>query len=188
MSETQHYPLYPPTDRVIPEGEDRERLVCRQCRHIFYENPKVIVGAVCVWEDRYLLCRRAIEPRKGFWTMPAGYLELSEATDKGAIREVWEEASARIVVDGLLALYNLPIISQVHLIYRGRMVSPDHAPGIESLETGLFAWDEIPWNDLAYPNVAWSLRHHRDLVGQTAFAPRGIPEDGWDGWTGWRAE
>ncbi len=179
---------HPPSDRLIPQGEDRERLVCRQCGHIFYENPKVIVGAVCVWENRYLLCRRAIEPRSGFWTMPAGYLELSESTEQGAVREVWEEARARVEVDALLAIYNLPIISQVHLIYRARMLGGDHAAGPESEDVGLFAWEDIPWDDLAYPNVAWSLRHHRDLAGRTGFAPRGIPEDGWTKWKGWRAE
>ncbi len=174
--------------RRIPEGEDRERLVCRDCGHIFYENPKIIVGAVCTWQDRYLLCRRAIPPRIGYWTMPAGYLELAESTEAGAIREVREEAGAEVAVDGLLGLYNLPIISQVHLVYRARMLSPACAAGIESQEVGLFAWDDIPWHDLAYPNVAWSLRHHRDLKGRTAFPPRGIPADGWQDWPGWRAE
>lgn len=168
--------------RVIPDGDERERLVCRDCGHIFYENPKIIVGAVCVWEDRYLLCRRDIEPRRGWWTMPAGYLELGESTDQGALREVWEEARATARVDALLAIYNLPEISQVHLIYRAHMLSAACAAGPESQEVGLFAWEDIPWKELAYPNVAWSLRHHRDLAGQSTFAPRGIPEDGWEGW------
>lgn len=179
---------HPPSDLRIPDGEDRERLICRQCGHIFYENPKVIVGAVCVWEDRYLLCRRAIEPRRGFWTMPAGYLELSESTGDGAAREVREEAGAEVEIDALLAIYNLPIISQVHMIYRARMLNPTHGAGLESLEVGLFAWDDIPWGELAYPNVAWSLQHHRDLAGRIDFAPRGIPDDGWTQWKGWRAE
>jgi ADP-ribose pyrophosphatase YjhB (NUDIX family) len=162
--------------RLIPEGEDRERVVCSQCGFVFYENPKVIVGAVCHWRGRYLLCRRAIEPRRGFWTMPAGYLELSETTEQGAVREVWEEARAKVTVDALLAVYSLPQISQVHLIYRAVMPSPDCAPGPESEEVGLFAWDEIPWSDLAYPTVTWSLTHHHDVAGQTVFAPRGVPE------------
>lgn len=166
--------------RSIPEGDERERLVCSDCGHIFYENPKIIVGAVCLWEGRYLLCRRNIEPRRGWWTMPAGYMELGESTDQGALREVWEEARAHVEIDALLAIYNLPVISQVHLIYRARMLSAECAPGPESQEVGLFAWDEIPWSDLAYPNVAWSLRHHRDLIGQAAFAPRGIPDGGWE--------
>jgi ADP-ribose pyrophosphatase YjhB (NUDIX family) len=162
---------------MIPDGDERERLVCGQCGHVFYENPKVIVGAVCVYEDRYLLCRRAIEPRRGFWTMPAGYMELEETTAQGAVREVWEEALARVEVDALLAIYDLPSISQVHMIFRARMLTPDFGAGVESEEVALFRWDEIPWDDLAYPNVAWSLQHHRDLVGQTGFAPRGIPPD-----------
>lgn len=167
--------LTKPHFRQIPEGDERERVVCTQCGHIFYENPKVIVGAVCAWEGRYLLCRRAIEPRRGFWTHPAGFMELSESTDQGAAREVWEEARAKVEVGALLAIYNLPVISQVHMIFRARMLSPDCAPGPESQEVGLFRWQDIPWDDLAYPNVAWSLHHHRDLMGQTDFAPRGIP-------------
>ena len=171
-----------PCLRLIPEGDDRERMVCGQCGHIFYENPKVIVGAVCDWDGRYLLCKRAIEPRRGFWTMPAGYLELAESTEQGAAREVWEEARAKVEIGALLAIYNLPKISQVHIIYRARMVSADYAAGPESEDVGLFAWDDLPWNDLAYPNVAWSLTHHRDLADQTNFAPRGIPDGGWAGW------
>jgi ADP-ribose pyrophosphatase YjhB (NUDIX family) len=161
--------------RRIPEGEDRERLVCSHCGYVFYENPKIIVGAVCDWQGRYLLCRRAIEPRRGFWTVPAGYMELSESAEQGARREVWEEALAQVTIDTLLAVYSLPHISQVHLIYRARMTSPEFAPGPESEAVDLFAWDAIPWDQLAYPNVAWSLRHHHDLIGQTGFAPRGIP-------------
>jgi len=164
--------------RLIPEGDERERLVCNQCGYVFYENPKIIVGAVCTWNDaEFLLCRRAIEPRRGFWTMPAGFMELSETTEQGAMREVWEEARAKVEIDSLLAIYNLPVISQVHMIFRARMLSPDFAPGPESEAVALFRWEDIPWSDLAYPNVAWSLRHHRALVGQTGFAPRGIPED-----------
>lgn len=163
--------------RMVPDGDERERVVCGLCGHIFYENPKIIVGAVCSFEDRYLLCRRAIEPRRGFWTVPAGYMELLESTEQGAVREVWEEARARVEIDALLAIYNLPAISQVHMIYRARMLSPDCAAGPESEEVGLFRWDDIPWDDLAYPNVAWSLHHHRDLAGQSGFAPKGIPGD-----------
>ncbi|CAA7621487.1 ADP-ribose pyrophosphatase [Magnetospirillum sp. LM-5] len=165
-----------PTSRLVPEGDDRERLVCRDCGFVLYENPKVIVGAVCTWEDRYLLCRRAIAPRIGFWTMPVGYMELHETTEQGAIREVWEEARATIEVDALLGLYAIPEISQVHMIYRGRMTNPDFAAGPESLEVGLFTWDEIPWDELAYPNVRWSLEYEREMKGRSGFAPRGRPE------------
>lgn len=170
-------PAFGPRHHQIPDGDDRPRLVCGECGYILYENPKIIVGAVCVWEDRYLLCRRAIEPRRGFWTMPAGYMELNETSEDGAAREVWEEARARVEIDGLLAVYNIPRISQVHLIYRGHMLTPEFAPGSESLEVRLFSWEEIPWNDLAYPNVAWSLQHERDLKGQRDFAPRGFPTE-----------
>ncbi|CAA7615775.1 ADP-ribose pyrophosphatase [Candidatus Terasakiella magnetica] len=164
-----------PISRAVPEGDDRERLVCGDCGFVLYENPKVIVGAVCTWEDRYLLVRRAIEPQHGFWTMPVGYMELGETTEQGALREVWEEANARAEVDGLLAVYSIPEISQVHMIYRARMLSPDFAPGVESLEVGLFRWDEIPWDALAYPNVRWSLEYEREMKGKAAFPPRVRP-------------
>jgi len=170
-------PPYGPRVRTIPEGDDRERLMCADCGYILYDNPKIIVGAVCLYEDQYLLCRRAIDPRRGFWTMPAGYMELHETAEQGAIREVWEEARAEVEIDALLAIYSIPRISQVHMIYRARMRTPACGPGPESLEVGLFRWDEIPWGELAYPNVGWSLRHERELKGQAGFAPRGIPPE-----------
>lgn len=168
-------PTFGPRVRKIPDGEDRPRLVCDDCGFILYENPKIIVGAVCTWQDRYLLCRRAIEPRRGYWTMPAGYMELDETVEQGAAREVWEEACAQVELDGLLAVYSIPRISQVHMIYRARMVTPDCAPGPESQEVALFLWDEIPWGELAYPNVAWSLEYERELKGRSDFAPRSVP-------------
>lgn len=170
-------PGFGPRIRMVPEGDDRDRLVCGECGFVLYENPKIIVGAVCLWQDRYLLCRRAIEPRRGYWTVPAGYMELHETTEQGAAREVWEEARARVEIDALLAIYNLPRISQVHMIYRARMLDPACAAGPESEEVGLFRWEDIPWDELAYPNIAWSLRHERDLRGQTGFAPRGVPPE-----------
>lgn len=164
-----------PIIRHIPEGDERERLVCGDCGFVLYENPKIIVGAVCTWEDRYLLCRRAIEPRVGFWTMPVGYMELNETTEDGARREVWEEACAQVEIQALLAVYSIPEISQVHMIYRAHMLTADYAAGPESLEVGLFAWDEIPWSELAYPNVRWSLEYERETKGKTCFPPRGRP-------------
>jgi len=164
-----------PTLRAIPDGDDRERLVCGDCGFVLYENPKIIVGAVCTWENRYLLVRRAIAPRIGYWTMPVGYMELGETTEQGALREVWEEARARAEIDGLLSVYSIPEISQVHMIYRARMLSPDCAAGPESQEVGLFTWDEIPWDHLAYPNVRWSLEYQRDTAALDAFPPRGRP-------------
>ena len=148
----------------IPEGDTRERRVCDDCGFIAYENPKVVVGSVVAHDDRILLCRRAIEPRRGYWTLPAGYLELNESTAGGATREAWEEARAEIAIEGLLAVYDIPRISQVQLIYRARLVTPAVAPGPESLEVRLFAWDEIPWPDLAFPSVGWALEHYRECL------------------------
>ena len=168
-------PAAGPTLLKVPEGDNRARLVCDDCGFVLYRNPKVVVGAVCRWEDRILLCRRAIDPRRGYWTIPAGYLELNETTAEGAVRETWEEAGARIEIDGLLAVYNIPRISQVQLIYAARLTSADIAPGEETLETRLARWDEIPWDDIAFPSVRWVLNDHRDFRPGEPFVPRGNP-------------
>jgi ADP-ribose pyrophosphatase YjhB (NUDIX family) len=152
-----------PSVTIVPDGDNRERLVCPDCGCINYENPKIVVGSVVRIGDRILLCRRAIEPRYGFWTLPAGYLELNESTAEGAMREAWEEAQARIAIDGLLAIYDIPRISQVQLIYRARLLDPEVAPGPESLEVGLFGWEEIPWEELAFPSVRWALTQEREV-------------------------
>ncbi len=161
--------------RMVPEGDTHERLVCETCGFIEYSNPKVVVGAVCVWEDRILLCRRAIEPRHGYWTIPAGYLELGESAAEGAAREAFEEANARIEIDGLLAVYSVPRISQIQVIYAARLLSPDVSPGIESLDTRLVDRADIPWDDLAFPSVRWALDQHRDYVPGKAFGARANP-------------
>lgn len=158
--------------RRAPEDDDRERLVCERCGFVNYENPKIVVGSVATWEDKILLCRRAIDPRDGYWTLPAGYLELNESPESGALREAWEEARARLEIDQLLATYAITRISQVQLIYRARLVTPDIAAGPESREVGLFTWDEIPWNQLAFPSVHWALAHFRETADQVVFAPR----------------
>lgn len=159
----------------VPEGDDRERLVCPDCGFVNYENPKLVVGSVAVWQDRVLLCRRAIPPRRGFWTLPAGYMELNESAAEGAVREAWEEACARIEIDRVLAVYSIPRISQVQVIFRASLVSPDIAIGPESAEVGLFSWDEIPWDDIAFPSVHWALRHFDEVRGQADFAARSNP-------------
>ncbi len=146
-----------PSVRMVPEGDDRERLVCPDCGHIHYENPTITVGAICTWEDKFLLCSRAIEPSLGLWTFPAGYLEENETTAEGAAREVWEEARARVQMDGLFGIYEIPRISQIYLIYRARMTASDCAPGPESADAALFFWDDIPWGELAFPSVSWAL-------------------------------
>lgn len=161
--------------RETPAGDNRPRLVCPECTYIKYDNPLVVVGSVVTWDDRILLCRRAIEPRRGYWTIPAGYLELNEAPEEGAMREAHEEALARIEIDALLAVYNIARISQVQLIYRARLLDPDIAPGEESLEVGLYDWKAIPWDDIAFPSVHWALNHYREVRDQPVFAARGNP-------------
>lgn len=164
-----------PVVREIPKGDDRERLVCPDCGFINYENPKVVVGSVATWEDRILLCRRAIPPRKGYWTLPAGYMELNETTAEGAMREAWEEACARIEIDALLAVYSIPRISQVQVMYRARLATPDIEAGPESLEVDLFEWDAIPWDDIAFPSVHWALGHFDEVRGLESFPARTNP-------------
>ena len=155
----------------VPEGDNRERHVCEDCGWIHYVNPKIVVGAVCTWEDRILLCRRAIEPRYGYWTIPAGFMEERETTQEGAAREAWEEAKADIEIGALLGVYNIPRISQVHMIYRAVLKSPEVGVGEESLEVKFVTWDEIPWDDLAFPSVRWALRDFERTLGQEAFQP-----------------
>ncbi len=162
--------------REVPHGDNRPRLVCTDCGFINYENPKVVVGSVCAWDDRILLCRRGIEPRKGYWTLPAGYMELNETTADAARREAWEEAQARIELDGVLAVYSIPRLSQVQVIYRARLLSPDVASGAETVEVGLFRWAEIPWPDIAFPSVRWALDHHRRALAEPGFPTQGNPQ------------
>lgn len=161
--------------RRVPDGDNLPRLVCGQCGFIHYENPKVVVGSVCTLGERILLCRRAIEPRRGYWTLPAGYLEARETTTAGAIREAWEEACAKIDIDAVLAVYSIPHNSQVQVIYRARLLSPEIAAGPESAEVGLFEWEDIPWSEIAFPSVRWALHHHREVRDQPTFAARTNP-------------
>ncbi|MBL28982.1 MAG: NUDIX hydrolase [Rhodospirillaceae bacterium] len=164
-----------PVVEMVPEGDNRLRMVCTDCGFIHYRNPLVVVGAVCAWEGRILLCRRAIDPRRGYWTIPAGYLELKETTQHGAAREAWEEAGARIAPEDVLAVYSIPRLSQVQVIYRAPLMSPDIEAGPESLEVGLFGWSEIPWEDLAFPSVRWALDHYRSYLESGDPTPRGNP-------------
>ena len=164
-----------PRVRMIPPGDDRPRLVCPECRYVAYQNPLIVVGSVPVWQDRILLCRRAIEPCRGLWTLPAGFMEEQETTSEGAIREALEEANATIEIDALLGIYQLPRISQVHFFYRARLTSPLIAAGYESLEVALFDWAEIPWHELAFPTVRWALADFDARRGQTSFSPAGNP-------------
>ena len=169
MSDENH--LRGPSVRSIPEGDNRERMICAECGYILYDNPK-IVGSVARWGERILLCRRSINPRHGYWTLPAGYLELNESASAGAEREAWEEARARIEIEGLLAIYDIPRISQVQLIYRARLLDEVIEAGTESLEVRLFDWQEIPWSELAFPSVSWALQHDREARATRDFTAR----------------
>ena len=164
-----------PTVLQIPEGDNRERLTCPDCGFINYENPKIVVGAVCTWEGRLLLCRRAIDPRRGYWTIPAGYMELNETAEVGAAREAKEEACANIYIEGLLGVYTIPRISQVQLIYRAKVEDGVFAAGDETEELDLFSWKDIPWDDLAFPSVKWALDHWREIAKEESWVPFANP-------------
>ncbi|WP_186107647.1 NUDIX hydrolase [Burkholderia gladioli] len=142
----------------IPSGDNRERFVCDQCGTIHYQNPRNVVGTVPVWGDQVLLCRRAIEPRHGYWTLPAGFMEMGETTSEAAARETHEEAGAHVEVQNLFTLLNVPHVHQVHLFYLARLTGPEYEAGEESLEVRLFDEAEIPWDDIAFPTVSQTLR------------------------------
>ncbi len=141
----------------VPAGDSLPRHVCVDCGVIHYLNPKVVVGAIPEWGDKVLLCRRAIEPRLGKWTLPAGFMENRETTAEAAARETLEEACARIAVGPLFALVNIAEISQVHLFYRAELQDLDYAAGPESLEVALFSEADIPWDTLAFRSVSFAL-------------------------------
>ena len=165
-----------PFVRRIPDGDTHERHVCADCGWINYVNPKIVVGAVSTWEDKILLCKRAIEPRYGYWTVPAGFMEEGESTAEGAIRETMEEAGARSEIEALIGIYNIPRISQVHMMYRARMTSPKLRAGVESLEVKLVDWAEIPWEEIAFPSGVWALKNFYDTKNLSAFQPFDNPE------------
>lgn len=150
-----------PVALQIPEGDNRPRYVCAQCETIHYHNPKLVVGSIPVWDVdgtvRVLLCKRAIEPRHGYWTLPAGFMENNETTSDAAVRETQEEAGANIEIGALFSLLNVAQVHQVHLFYLARLLDLEFAPGIESLECQLFAQHEIPWDELAFPTIRTTL-------------------------------
>ncbi|MDZ4759728.1 MAG: NUDIX hydrolase [Alphaproteobacteria bacterium] len=158
----------------VPEGDNRERRVCQTCGFVDYVNPRVVVGTLAHSGGRVLLCRRAIHPRRGYWTLPAGFMEEAESVEEGARREAREEANAELEIEGLLAVYSIPRISQVQIMFRARLLN-DPSPGPESLEVMLTAWDDIPWAELASPSVGWALRQWRETAGKTVFVPFGNP-------------
>jgi ADP-ribose pyrophosphatase YjhB (NUDIX family) len=152
-----------------PADDNRDRATCIVCTTIHYENPLNVVGTLPVWHDRVLLCRRAIEPRRGLWTLPAGFMELGETTAQGAIRETTEEAGARVELEGLYSLINVVRVGQVHLFYRARLLGADFAPGTESLEVKLFAEDEVPWDEIAFRTTQMTLQFYFDDRRQGQF-------------------
>ena len=146
----------------IPPDDTRERALCASCGEIHYENPINVVGTVPVWEDQVLLCRRAIEPRRGLWTLPAGFQEMGESTSVGALRETDEEAGARIELQELFTVLNVVRAGQLHLFYLARLLDTRFAPGPETLEAQLFREHEIPWDQIAFRTVRTTLEHYFD--------------------------
>ncbi len=141
----------------VPEDDNRERAVCPACHHIHYVNPLNVVGTLPIWGDQVLLCRRNIEPRKGFWTLPAGFMELGEITEEGAARETDEVAGAKIEMQGLYCVLNVVTAGQVHFFYRARLLDTTFNPGPETIEARLFHQHEIPWGELAFRTVKMTL-------------------------------
>ena len=145
---------------TVPPDDNRDRAVCSACGEIHYENPNNVVGTLPVWGDQVLLCRRNIEPRRGFWTLPAGFMELGESTSEGAQRETDEEAGARIEMGPLFTMLNVVRAGQVHLFYLARMLDTSLAPGPETIEAQLFSEAEIPWDEIAFRTVKQTLEHY----------------------------
>jgi ADP-ribose pyrophosphatase YjhB (NUDIX family) len=150
----------------VPGGDDRPRHVCTSCGTIHYQNPKIVTGCIVRWEGKILLCKRGIEPRKGYWTLPCGYMEEAETVEAGAIRETYEESLANVRIERLYAVVSLPEVSQVYMVFLSDLVEPTFAPTPESLEVGLVSVDEIPWRELAFPAVSFILRAFAADAGQ----------------------
>lgn len=153
-----------PVERRIPAGDNRHRFVCSSCNTIHYQNPRIVAGTLPIWEGRILLCRRAIEPRYGYWTLPAGFMENSETTVEAAERETLEEALAEVNIEDLYTMIHVPHIDQVHIFYRATLKNGRFGAGEESLETKLFSLDNIPWDEISFPTVRRTLEHYVEDV------------------------
>ncbi|MGB1558365.1 MAG: NUDIX hydrolase [Oceanococcaceae bacterium] len=149
-----------PIEQRVPQGDHLPRAVCTACGHVHYVNPKVVTGCIPEWEGKILLCRRGIEPRLGHWTLPAGFLEMGESCAGGAARETWEEAQAKVEIGPLFSFINVLYIGQIHLFYRARMLSPDFAVTPESTELMLVDEADVPWDDLAFATVRYTLKRY----------------------------
>ncbi len=156
--------------RKIPSGDNLPRFVCDTCQTIHYHNPKIVAGCIPEWQDRILLCRRAIEPKVGLWTFPAGFMETGESTEEAAARETFEEAHATVKVLSLHAVLSIPHISQVYMVFRGMMQEPQFKAGLESLEVKLFKPGDIPWDLLAFQVVRDALRHYVQDLERGSFS------------------
>ena len=160
-----------PVKIQVPEGDTLPRAVCSNCGAVHYENPRVVVGCVPEWRERILLCRRAIEPRRGYWTAPAGFLEIGESMHAAAARETAEEALAQVEIGSLLSVVNVLHAAQVHVMFRAQMRTEEHGAGVESLETALFTEAQIPWDEIAFASIRFALeryfldrREHRERM------------------------
>lgn len=149
-----------PVVSTVPAGDNRERFVCTACGTVHYQNPRIVAGCVPDCAGRILLCKRAIEPRRGYWTVPAGFMELGETMPDAAARETWEEAEARVTVGPLIAVVDVIPARQVHVFFAGMLSEPVYGAGAESLDVGLFSADEIPWDDIAFPSVRIALEQY----------------------------
>ncbi len=158
----------------IPDGDDKQRRVCQRCDFIDYQNPKIVAGSVVIKDGKILLCKRAIEPRKGFWTLPAGFMELGESVEEAAKREAQEEALADIKIERVLAVYSVPRIGQVQVMFRATL-DGDYGVGDETEAVALYDWADIPWAQLAFPTVVWALSHYAETRGTDNFAPFANP-------------
>ncbi|MEO8145778.1 MAG: NUDIX hydrolase [Betaproteobacteria bacterium] len=148
-----------PLLKRVPPGDSMPRSVCDACGSVHYQNPKLVVGTVPEWEGRILLCRRAIEPRYGYWTLPAGFMENGETTGEGAARETLEEAGARVELLAAFSMISVPYVNQVHVFYRARLLDLDFEAGVESLEVALVEEARVPWKDIAFRTVGLTLKH-----------------------------
>lgn len=164
-----------PVTYMTPPDDNRTRAVCEQCGAVHYQNPRNVVGVVPIWENKILLCRRAIEPRYNTWTLPAGFMELGETTAQGAMRETQEEAGAQIELGKLYTIIDVPYAEQVHFFYMARVLSPELAPGPESLEARFFDIADIPWAELAFRTVITTLEHYVDDLNNGCFNDGACP-------------
>ncbi len=152
----------------MPNGDDRARHVCSSCESVFYQNPKIVAGCLPIWNGQILMCKRAIQPRLGLWTLPAGYMENGETISEAAVRETLEEACAQVEVSHLFTIFSLPEINQVYVMFLANLNKPQFSAGVESLECHLYSEEEVPWSEIAFPTITQTLRYYfEDLKSGT---------------------